>query len=168
MFTPPPGYNPAVVPDIITQTDQWLAYLYYCCRGAYLPSNIQSNTMLTVKLPFTPGSTKTLQSVPVAILPALAPGFAYVVHRANYTLDFVTTAYAFAAGTLSIQCNGQDTLQFVAAALNSIVTVGVASIQTTKARNFKESEAIYVTADSDSLVGDGILTVYVSYEVITL
>lgn len=131
---------------------------------------IQSD-VARVKLTLTSAQIKTLNSVPVKIIDA--PGSGKFIEVVSGVVFYTFNTTAFTNGIVEIRTSGLSVRQGVSGTIltstsdsNTFINRAVAA--SANSSQVQENTNIMVTSPADSEVGDGTITIYLTYRIVTL
>lgn len=132
-----------------------------------LLGSIDLNSMQHTKINLTALQIQSLNTVPQPLIPAPGPGFAIQVISASVFYTFGTIA--FLNTQLIIGGAGLATAQATSPViLTSPVSNNATFTHTNQVGNIADNTGMVISANADSVQGDGTAVVYVSYRVIQL
>ena len=128
--------------------------------------------ILNTKVSLTAAQIKTINSVPIEVIPTAGAGRAIEVISAFLRFNYGTVTFdASLAYLLSLYTLTSSTTQFSTG--NNILSRTSSTIQTfdkdgSTANQLVENQPIYVNGGDDSTVGDSTIDLYINYRIITL
>jgi len=152
---------------IIFNTD--VARYEYWNGSAWFGIGQDLSTPLVVKIDLTSADLLALDSTPIAVAPAIGAGFALVPISMAYRFTFVSADYA--GGNVIIRNVGGTTNAYTTMNNNYLRTSnksGILSCSTGSSSNAMiDNAGIELSATAALTTGDGTLTVWVTYTVLT-
>lgn len=140
-------------------------------QGATGAAGADGDSLVAIKLTLTPAQVKTLNSVPITVVPAPGAGFALQAVTSAAFLDWGSVAYDH--GQLNVQADtatneqlrsGSSMLNGTADSFLSLVPISFSS-----GTQLVENKALVISAPADSTTtGDSPVTVYIYYKKITI
>ena len=155
-FIPPTNYNPSTSPDIPTNTEQWLAYIYY------LLSNGQViNTVLTKRIDLSAAQVKA--AVPVLAITNGNADFDICVLRFKAFIQFNTVAFTSSKLTLIGGNLNKEIATTASGFLSSIADIEVFGTNSSQLQNAGWGKNVFIAPDNVSAVGDSDISVWITY-----